>query len=65
MINLVSAVKLSSDSSYRFRTPKRAEAHTDPFNRTCSDKTSLAASYMIHVTITSQESDSKARFFAA
>ncbi|RID41148.1 hypothetical protein BRARA_J01128 [Brassica rapa] len=24
--------QLSPDSSYRFRTPKRAEAHTDPFN---------------------------------
>ncbi|CAG7910263.1 unnamed protein product [Brassica rapa] len=48
--NQLSPVKLSSDSSYRFRTPKRAEAHTDPFNRTCSDKTSLAASYMIHAS---------------
>ncbi|KAL0750505.1 hypothetical protein Bca101_032508 [Brassica carinata] len=44
--NQLSPVKLSSDSSYSFRTPKRAEAHTDPFNRTCSDKTGLAASYM-------------------
>ncbi|CDY38258.1 BnaA10g11060D [Brassica napus] len=45
--NQLSPVKLSSDSSYRFRTPNRAEAHTDPFNRTCSDKTGLAASYII------------------
>ncbi|KAF3567917.1 hypothetical protein DY000_02017552, partial [Brassica cretica] len=44
--NQLSPAKLSSDSSYSFRTPKRAEAHTDPFNRTCSDKTGLAASYM-------------------
>ncbi|CDY54384.1 BnaC09g53680D [Brassica napus] len=45
--NQLSPVKLSSDSSYSFRTPKRAEAHTDPFNRTCSDKTGLAASYIL------------------
>ncbi|CAH8381628.1 unnamed protein product [Eruca vesicaria subsp. sativa] len=41
-----SSNQLSPDSSYSFRTPKRAEAHKDPFNRTCSDKTGLAASYM-------------------
>lgn len=41
---LISAVKLSADKPYSFRTPKVAETHH--INRTCSDKTGLAASYM-------------------
>ncbi|XP_056850439.1 U-box domain-containing protein 34 isoform X3 [Raphanus sativus] len=36
--------QLSPDKPYSFRTPKVAETHH--INRTCSDKTGLAASYM-------------------